>query len=706
MLIAGTDAGGGGSGGNVFFNVGSVSNLLEPPGILAINENLRVRMRMGFIDPTVDEAFRFEPRASIKGPDPFLPADVLTDRPVAGFRLPLQDGAAVSLPAQLTVADVLPSLANLSEDGPLDSLFPLYWDYAPDRFDVFVPETPVRVDAAVDDREVPNGGSVFYGPLWPYLALESEAFLKEARVQQSWDFLSDDSGTSTVGGVTLQPDAPSIARAEHIESDEEFWQTSLLFGGEDRVSNQTPATLRSSSNDEPQRRLAPLRLWWMLDTGARLTSHTDGAVLEPEEADFTWETNRGFNPETVGGPFPLFTYQLFGDVAGTPTGSPSNGPYLSIGSWQEWGPLNPSTPELPARVFQELAAGGNAVLDNWLLLVVQNSDEAGNISQWPGIADLAATPFLDFNDQLNPAAWPVGNENDLILQPGAVLGRDVAYVNPGITGPRSPNWIRFRINDNLVPDTSLEATLWWRNYQGPIVAPGPPPSRAASGPGGIAGDQQIQRNPEAFPMPPEDLYGGSLAVVSLQGRVSFEGLNDPELYDPASDVLYLLLDLRRTGANSGNLLNGGNNNPLRIGPLQITTSTGIVVADAFEFTIPLVPTMGFGTDFINGFANIAGRFVSNQDTWFTVPFADAGRQVNNVSILGDPERRVVTEYVLTAQTFVDRGGGATPGVPDVSEFDPTPATYRFIITPDENVREFFSPRRQPEDQPSRESENL
>jgi hypothetical protein len=131
--------------------------------------------------------------------------------------------------------------------------------------------------------------------------------------------------------------------------------------------------------------------------------------------NFTMQLNRTVDPQAEGGPVPIFMYRVY-------TAPDYLGIYVPVTGWTDWS---------PATSISNISSIPG-VLGQWVLVVCQGADEAGNVEPW------------GFDPALIPPDGPIDLSNPLDDERARLL----------------PNWQRFFFSGIAAPDTRVDPTFW------------------------------------------------------------------------------------------------------------------------------------------------------------------------------------------------------------------------------------------------------
>jgi hypothetical protein len=194
----------------------------------------------------------------------------------------------------------------------------------------------------------------------------------------------------------------------NVANDDLFHVAAQMIA-QDLAGNETP--------DEEDFETDPLHIWWPVNVQSRLSPDREGQATV--SGNFTMQLNRSVDPQAEGGPVPIFMYRVY-------TAPDYLGPYIPVTGWTDWS---------SATSISNISSIPG-VLGQWVLVVCQGADEAGNVEPWwGGLVGPAPTPPTDGPIDLSD---PVHDEWARIL----------------------PNWQRFFFSGIAAPDTRVEPTFW------------------------------------------------------------------------------------------------------------------------------------------------------------------------------------------------------------------------------------------------------
>ncbi len=192
-------------------------------------------------------------------------------------------------------------------------------------------------------------------------------------------------------------------------ADADTFHVAARLIAEDLAGNSTP--------DEEDFNADPLHIWWLLEAQSRLVPDREGQATN--RPTFTMQLNRSYDPQAAGGPVPIFMYRIYASTD-------YQGPYTPVTGWSAW------TASTSIDTFSTLG-----VVGQWLLVVCQGADEAGNVEPWWG-GLTGPTP-------VPPADGPIDLTDPLYDEWARQL----------------PNWQRFFYSGIEAPDTKVDPTFWY-----------------------------------------------------------------------------------------------------------------------------------------------------------------------------------------------------------------------------------------------------
>jgi hypothetical protein len=194
----------------------------------------------------------------------------------------------------------------------------------------------------------------------------------------------------------------------NVANDDLFHVAAQMIA-QDLAGNETP--------DEEDFETDPLHIWWPVNVQSRLSPDREGQATV--SGNFTMQLNRSVDPQAEGGPVPIFMYRVY-------TAPDYLGPYIPVTGWTDWS---------SATSISNISSIPG-VLGQWVLVVCQGADEAGNVEPWwGGLVGPAPTPPTDGPIDLSD---PVHDEWARLL----------------------PNWQRFFFSGIAAPDTRVDPTFW------------------------------------------------------------------------------------------------------------------------------------------------------------------------------------------------------------------------------------------------------
>ena len=336
------------NGAQIFMNVASLANNF-------VDEPLRIQVDVRFVDLSVHDTFRIGIGAD--PPEPPDPIDVdrfdplVTTRQVSGFDTrPLPDGdfpgGTLFLPSAL-----FPEVTVRAR--LLDSAH-VQWVYA-----------------AGSDKLSPTGATTVTTD-HTILAATDTGFFADTKTTLDTRWV--------VSGIPQRPDKLHLA---------------LQFRAHDWAGSWTDVSGSNTKTDftDADRQLDPLHIWWLRNTATRLFPNREGSeVFDPT---FTLRLDNGFNTNSDAALQPLFSFRVF--VRNVPGKGAYNLPdppspvtdfYRAPDPWNIW------------TTTSAIGSGPFAGLENnWVLLVAVNTDEAGNVENWPDdlILDVTENDILQIN---------------------------------------------------------------------------------------------------------------------------------------------------------------------------------------------------------------------------------------------------------------------------------------------------------------------
>ncbi|MFP4173979.1 MAG: IPT/TIG domain-containing protein, partial [Candidatus Hydrogenedentota bacterium] len=315
------------------------------------------------------------------------------------------------------------SISNLFGEEPLDAEITVTFEDAPPRDpdgeeilgdNIWMPDQPERQVAGFTEEFSREGQPVAPGAV-SGLPMATQLLYETADIEGSnpgwFGDLENNLLDAQLGFQDDQGDVgvPWEDTARHIE---------IEFRERDAVGNLT---------EDP---VDPLHLWWMVQTSTQLSPNREGATIADERLAFQWELDRGFNPDPLFQPEPLFTYAFW--VADPDyVGESYEGEYIPWtdtpwgGHWAPWTDARGLLPE----DFLDIGLPH----DRWILMKVVGVDEAGNIDPWSVDAD--------------------GLDDELVRLNGTDRIQPIA--------DSGTNWQRFRIQEFARGlDTGISAVFW------------------------------------------------------------------------------------------------------------------------------------------------------------------------------------------------------------------------------------------------------
>ena len=350
------------NGSQAFFNVGSISNNIPadneqaPTGGYA--EPLDIDVVVAFIDPPVRD-----PNGDvILGTDDLV--NTMSTRQVAGFPSDT-DGTAGT-------ADDYTGYT----DGPAQ------WELVENT------TVPTGVDVRYDVAATgPNPGYEF-GDTSETNALDSASGLQNRGEEATWLFEYEDSFGTTVPGIYWYG-----GNRDHLH-------LAMKFVAKDIAGNETLLEAAPIGyTDDTMYALDPFHIWWMFKARTQVQPYREGQEVTLDKAFFSWQLQRGFNPNAASNPRPIYTYRLWRSTA---PGGDKDAVYEPVIAWTDWAESNRS---LSQADLENINDNIMPITGYWLLLVAAGADEAGNVEPWPVDLPLPDTSSIPA-DQVDLVTFP------------------------------------------------------------------------------------------------------------------------------------------------------------------------------------------------------------------------------------------------------------------------------------------------------------
>jgi len=359
-------------GTKVFFNSGSRSNesAASPP-----LTNLAFTATVEFIDPPVTDEAGNEIAGNVEDEDIFTNR-VLTARQRSGFLLlePMTDAFDIGAGR---------------------------WLYANGTSAALLAGAPVVGTYATTFHGAgPGGNQGVYDPA--YLQANGDAVPPPPVGATELPVFADGRVANEVLIPTWMIQAPGIDW--NLAANNTYHVEARMIA-EDLAGNATP--------DEEKFDTDPLHIWWLLDVQSRLVPDREGQATN--RPTFTMQLTRTEDPQAEGGPVPIFSYRVYSSLNYA-------GVYNPVTDWTPWS----------ASTSIATISSLPGLLGQWVLVVSQGADEAGNVEPWPPVMGSDDGPI-----DLSPS--------------GGVLDELARQL---------PNWQRFMFSGVDAPDTRVVPTFW------------------------------------------------------------------------------------------------------------------------------------------------------------------------------------------------------------------------------------------------------